>query len=125
MNNDTVLFRQIHPSFVQQGRVTSQAFRPTPKDEHKLSMYDGDQISAERSFRHYTETLYFESAGVLGVSVTDCRELDLPAIPDPEPFIEYVLIDYSAFDKKVVEKKAKLLKAKAEKRGWLFRDSSF
>ncbi len=124
MNNNTVLLRQIHPGFVQQGRVTSQAFRPTPKDERKLSMYDGDQISAERSFQHYTNTPSCLSAGVLGVTVAECQELDLPTMPDPEPFIEHVLIDYSAFDKKVVEKKAKLLKAKAETRGWLFRDSS-
>lgn len=125
MNSETLLLRQIHPSFVQQGRVTSQAFRPTPKDEHKLSIYDGDQIAAERSFQHYTETLCFASIGLLGVTVTECQELDLPVIPDPEPFIEHVLIDYSAFDKNVVENKAKLLKAKAETRGWLFRDSSF
>ena len=124
MNNDTVLLRQIHPSFVQQGRVTSQAFRPTPKDEHKLSMYDGDQISAELSFQDYTGRLSLASMGVLGVTVTECQELDLLVVPDPEPFIEHVLIDYSAFDKNVVEKKAKLLKAKAETRGWLFRDSS-
>ncbi len=124
MNNDTVLLRQIHPSFIQHGRVTSQAFRPTPKDEHKLSMYDGDQISAERSFRHYTETLCFASVGVLGVTAIECQELDLLVVPDPESFIEHVLIDYSAFDKNVVEKKAKLLKAKSETRGWLFRDSS-
>ncbi len=124
MNNDTVLLRQIHPSFIQHGRVTSQAFRPTPKDEHKLSMYDGDQISAERSFRHYTETLCFASVAVLGVTAIECQELDLLVVPDPESFIEHVLIDYSAFDKNVVEKKAKLLKAKSETRGWLFRDSS-
>ena len=119
-----MLLRQIHPSFIQHGRVTSQAFRPTPKDEHKLSMYDGDQISAERSFRHYTETLCFASVGVLGVTAIECQELDLLVVPDPESFIEHVLIDYSAFDKNVVEKKAKLLKAKSETRGWLFRDSS-
>jgi hypothetical protein len=63
MNAQTLLLRQIHPSFVQQGRVTSQAFRPTPKDESKLSMYDGDQITPEASWRHYTVTLRFESIG--------------------------------------------------------------
>ena len=125
MNSDTLLLRQIHSSFVQQGRVTSQAFRPTPKDEHKLSMYDGDQISAERSYRHYTESIGFASAGVLGVTVAECRELELAVVPNPEPFPEHVLVDYSAFDRNVVETKAKLLKAKAESRGWLFRfDSS-
>ena len=104
--------------------MTSQAFRPTPKDEHKLSMYDGDQISAENSFRHYTETMNFASVGVLGVSVAECLQLELSVASDPLPFPEHAVIDYSQFDKNLVEKKAKLLKAKAEARGWLFQNSS-
>ncbi len=124
MNYSTLLLRQIHPSFVQQGRVTSQAFRPTPKDEHMLSMYDGDQIAPEPAFRHYTETLCCQSEGVLGVTVAECSELQLPAQPDPAPFPEHVLIDYTAFVKNEVEKKAKLLKATAETRGWLFRQTT-
>ena len=53
MNSQTLLLRQIHPSFIQQGRVTSQAFRPTPKDEMKLSVYDGDQMTPEEAFEHF------------------------------------------------------------------------
>lgn len=30
MNDATIVYRQIHPSFVQAGFPTSQAFRPTP-----------------------------------------------------------------------------------------------
>ena len=115
-----MLLRQVHPKFVQSGRVTSQAFRPTPKDEHKLSLYDGDQITPQPAYQHYTETLGFASIGVLGVSVSECAELDLPAIEDPEPFPEHVVLDYSAFAKNVIETKAKLLKSKAETRGWLY-----
>ena len=125
MNRTTLLLRQIHPSFVQQGRVTSQAFRPTPKDEHRLSMYDGDQITAERSFRHYTETLRFHSTGVLGVTVTECVDLELGVDPDPVTFPEHVVVDFSGFERRDTEKKAKLLKAKADMRGWLFLDTSF
>jgi len=46
MTDETLVHRQIHPSFVQAGFPTSQAFRPTPKDESKLSVYDGDMITA-------------------------------------------------------------------------------
>ncbi|OQC41352.1 MAG: hypothetical protein BWX66_00754 [Deltaproteobacteria bacterium ADurb.Bin058] len=45
MNVHTLLLRQIHPDFIQNQRVSSQAFRPTPKDERKLSVYDGDLIT--------------------------------------------------------------------------------
>ena len=49
MTGATLLLRQIHPSFIQAGFVTSQAFRPTPKDQSKFSVYDGDLISSEDS----------------------------------------------------------------------------
>ena len=120
MNGATLLLRQVHPSFIQQGRVTSQAFRPTPKDQQQLSMYDGDQIEPEPAYVHYTETLNFSSVGVLAVTVAECGELDLPVVAAPEPFPEHVLVDYSAFDKREVESKAKLLKAKAMTRDWLY-----
>jgi hypothetical protein len=54
MTGATFLLRQVHPSFVQAGRVTSQAFRPTPKDRSLLSVYDGDQITPEAAWIHFT-----------------------------------------------------------------------
>jgi hypothetical protein len=85
VNDDTLLLRQIHPGFMQDGRPSSQAFRPTPKDEQMLSVYDGDQITAANAFAHYTQTLKLESSGVMAVSVTECNELALPVRPDPAP----------------------------------------
>jgi hypothetical protein len=57
----------------------------------------------------------------MGVLVGECSALELPVHPDPVPFPEHVLIDFTAFSKAAVEKKAKLLRAKAEQRGWLYR----
>ena len=37
------------------------------------------------------------------------------------PHTEHCSVDFTAFDKKVIEKKSKLLLAQAETRGWLFR----
>lgn len=125
MTNDTLLLRQVHPTFVQHGRVTSQAFRPTPKDESRLSTYDGDRIAADAAWQHYTSVLGLSSAGVLAVSVAECTSLDLPVEPDPEPFPEHVIIDFTAVEKRTIEKLAKKLKAYAEARDWLYRDVSF
>ena len=61
MDPNTLLLRQVHPSFVQaenvsaqvfytlmQGlAVTSQVFKPTPKDENQLSVYNGDKFTPE------------------------------------------------------------------------------
>lgn len=50
MHQDTLLLRQVHPSFVQANNIssqvfniTSQVFRPTPKDENN-DPFDGHAI---------------------------------------------------------------------------------
>ena len=119
MNDNTLLLRQIHPSFVRNGKVTSQAFRPTPKDEGKLSCDDGDQITAENSWRRYTETLGLGSLGVLAVSVNECQSLKLPVDPDGVPYPEHVSILFEGLSNRQREKRAKRLRAHANLRGWL------
>ncbi len=120
MNSDTILIRQIHPSFVQNGRVGSNAFCPTPKDDSKLSTYDGDMIDAQSAWVHYTEDLGHESTGALGISVGECVSLELAAIADPKPFPEHVLIDFADLGSSAIRKRAKKLKKIAVERGWLF-----
>ena len=122
MTPDTLLLRQIHPSFVQDGRVTSQAFRPTPKDEHRLSVDNGDRIQAEASWQRFTSNPACSSVGVQAVTPAECQAQDLPVIEDGHPYPEHCSIDFSAFEKKVVECKAKALRAQAAMRGWLFRE---
>ena len=120
MNNQTLLHRQIHPVWVQAGRVTSQAFKPTPKDQRRLSVYDGDKISPFDAWRHFSEILGFASAGVLAVSVHECQSLELEAEPDPEPFPEHAVIVFDGLTTSRVEKKAKQLRALAQDRGWQY-----
>jgi len=114
-----MLLRQVHPSWVQQGRVTSQAFRPTPKDKHMLSVYDGDMTTPADSWTHFCGTLGFQSIGVMAVTVGECSTLELPARSDPEPFPEHAVIDFSDLTENLIEKKGKRLKAMASSRGWL------
>ena len=130
MQNSTLLYRQISPAFIQQGnissqafRVASQAFRPTPKDNNKLSVYDGDLISAKESHEHFTHVIGCSSAGVLAVSVQECLEENLPVISDPETFAEHALIDfaeYSLISQGSVNRKAKALRNLAVNRGWCY-----
>lgn len=123
MTPTTLLLRQIHPSFIQDGRVTSQAFRPTPKDEFLLSVDNGDRISAEASWQRFIANPACKSVGVQAVSHAECTVHELTVIEDGTPHPEHCSIDFRAFDKKAIEKKAKLLRAQAEMRGWLFRDA--
>lgn len=120
MTSDTLLLRQINPSWVQLGRVTSQAFKPTVKDFRRLSVYDGDLIAPQDAWTHYTKDMECSSLGVLAVSVSDCRSVALPAEPDPELFPEHVAICFDACTNSQVDKKAKCLKRAAESRGWQY-----
>lgn len=124
MTPDTLLLRQIHPSFVQDGRVTSQAFRPTPKDEFHLSVDNGDRLTAETAWRRFTADPACTSAGVQAVSQSECAAQALPVIEDGRPHPEHCSIDFSAFEKKAIEKRAKLLRASAATRGWLFTEAA-
>lgn len=120
MTNETMLHRQVNPSWVQNGRVTSQAFKPTPKDEGLLSVYDGDLVTAEKAWLHFTTVLKFTSAGSLAVTVAECTTNELPVKPDPKPFPEHVVIDFTSFSGNQIEKKAKKLKLLADARGWQY-----
>ena len=121
MANNPLLLRQVHPNFIVTGRVTSQAFRPTPEHEMKLSAYNGDQISAVNAWSHYTSVLGRPSAGVLGISRSECEELGLPTRPDPLPnFPDHVIIDFNNLSNNTVILYSQLLRNRALARGWLF-----
>jgi hypothetical protein len=121
----TLLHRQINPFWVQLGRVTSMAFRPTPKDAAKLSVYDGDQMTPEQAWCHFTGVQKLKSVGVRSVSVEECEQLGLQAVADPKPFPEHVVIDFSACESEGQrERLAKKLNRFAEIRGWLFEADS-
>ena len=117
MNTDTLLYRQINSSWVQSGRVTRQAFKPSARDGRRLSVYDGGMITAEDAWKHYTGGLGFASTGVLAVSRGDCAEQELPVKPDPA----HAVIDFTACSNTQVEKKAKQLIESAWKRGWQYK----
>jgi hypothetical protein len=120
VTDETMLHRQVNPSWIQNGRVTSQAFKPTPKDEGLLSVYDGDLITAEKAWTHFTTALNFASVGSYGLTVHECGQNDLPVEPKPDQFPEHAVINFTAFSGNQIEKKAKKLKACAETRGWLY-----
>lgn len=119
MNPATLLYRQINPAWIQLGRVTSQAFKPTPKDQKRLSVYDGDQLTAAAAWEHYTAELGFSSVGVLGVTVAECTAIGLPAEPDPEPFPAHAVIRFDTCTTSQIETRAKQLRNHAQTRGWL------
>ncbi|MBI3147476.1 MAG: hypothetical protein HYZ17_03065 [Betaproteobacteria bacterium] len=121
MNGQTLLLRQVHPNFLPEGILSSQAFYPFPKDHGRLSVYDGDQISAEASYCHYTDDLGNPSAGVWGVKCDEVTHAGLASQPDPiipaSPAHAY--INFGQRADKECRKLAKKLKEFAIARGCL------
>jgi hypothetical protein len=125
MTGDALLLRQIHPTFIQAGYSTSQAFRPTPKDESKLSVYDGDLITAEAAWVHYTTVWNLASVGAMAITVAECAGEALPARPDPlSDCPEHAVIDFTGLTDKDCYRKSKKLQAKALARGWQYQAPS-
>lgn len=122
MDQGTQLLRQVHPSFLIDGRITSQVFRPTHKDKGLLSTYDGDRITPRDAWEHYTRDQGYESVGVVAVTVSECESISLPVYADEKPdFREHVVIDFRWVPTNgKMERLSKDLKTFATARGWLY-----
>ena len=126
MEENTLLHRQIHPSFIQKSEVSSQAFEatssaftPTPKDNKMLSVYNGDKFTAKQAFEHFVAN--YSSVGVLSVTFQEVKTVGLSALEDNIPFDGHAYIDYSTCETNgQIKSKAKLLKKKALDRGWMY-----
>jgi hypothetical protein len=120
------LFRQIHPSWVQEGDITSQAFTPTKKDRRRLSSYDGTMITAKDSYYHYTADLAQASVGVMAITPQECKDHGLLVSADPLlNFDSHVVIVFpDELTKSGTKNKAKYLKEIATRRGWQFKPDS-
>jgi hypothetical protein len=112
------LLRQVHPSWIQAGRPTSQAFKPTPKDEGLLSVSRGAKTTAAAAFELHTNGKGCQSIGVWGLTVANCSDLKLNVHEDPlqEPVPDpaHSVIDFRGLTDKDVKAKSQLLKAVAE-----------
>ena len=127
-NDDELLYRQVHPGFVRDGRVTSQAFRPTPKDDGQLSVALGSLTNAAQAYVHHVIALGLKSAGTFAVSVGECRAEELLAYPQPltappEPVADpaHGFLDFRHFSKAKAEAIGARLARRAVERGCLYR----
>ena len=125
MNSNTLLLRQIHPDWIQAGRVTSQAFRPTKKDTRQLSVSDGNMVTAQISWELHVRRGHL-SSGVLAVTVQECDDIGLETRSNPLPEQpEHAIIDFNKVpSNSQVEKLSKGLTVIAIQRNWCFRPTN-
>lgn len=120
-----VLFRQIHPSFLQDGEPSSDRFRPSERDEGKLSLDRSSITTAGESHSLYTDNGN-SSAAVFGVAVGEFRAQSVECESDPLPEEgklkanpAHALADFAPHDLKKQKTIAKRLKRDAIARGQL------
>lgn len=118
MSGSTKLYRQIHPRFARGNIVLSPAFHPEPGDPCRLSVYDGDQITPEAAWMHYTKQL--KSCGVMAVTVSECRSQDMDVVFDGVPYKEHAYVEFGNRTKNEIKTASRHLKRIAQARGWLF-----
>jgi hypothetical protein len=125
MDSDTLLLRHVHPSWmvgdiISQQTFSSQVFKPTPKDDGLLSVYNGNSYQPCDSYEHYTQTLCLQSAGVVAVTHEECCQVNLPVIEDNHPFEGHCSIDYRELNGSAIKKASAKLKKYAQDRSWLY-----
>ncbi|MFN9304278.1 MAG: hypothetical protein ACK6DA_16085, partial [Candidatus Kapaibacterium sp.] len=128
MDKDTLLLRQVHPSWmvgdtISQQVFSSQTFRPTPKDNGLLSVYNGEVFDAYAAFDHFTSQGH-PSVGVVAVTPAECESIPVPVLDDNNPFHGHCSLDYRNLSGTGIKKAASTLKANAQERGWLYKQEN-
>lgn len=121
-----LLHRQVHPSFVRDGRPTSQAYRPTPKDDSRLSVSCGRKVDARAAYERHIALKNargdaLRSAGTSSVSREECAKEELPVADAPTDANDaHVVIVFAGLSHTKVEQRAANLLRAALDRGWTF-----
>lgn len=121
-----LLFRQIHPNFLENGEPSSDRFRPSAKDKNKLSLDRSSLTTPEKSHALYTSN-GLQSAAVFGLSVEEFESETISCHSDPVDETEtsaanpaHALADYGLHTEQKQKLIAKKLKRLAISRGCLY-----
>jgi hypothetical protein len=120
-----VLYRQVHPTFVENGVPSSQPFKPTEKDQNQLSVDRSSVTSADLSHQAYLATglasaaVYGLTVGEFGAESIECLANPLEEKEDQAKNAAHSLADYSPHNSNQQKNIAKRLKLKALARGRL------
>jgi hypothetical protein len=123
-NHDELLHRNVHPSWMDDGKPSSLAFSPSAKDEGKLSVDREKVDTAKASFLRHTDEKGLQSSAVFSVSAGEFRNQNIDCFEDPisaeEGAVEnlaHCYADYSGLSKKQAKLTARRIRDAATKRG--------
>lgn len=123
---DEVLFRHIHPDFMNNGEPSSDRFSPSKRDGNKLSVDRSALTTAKDAHELFTAD-GAKALAVFGLSVGEFRGENIPCLSDPISQSEmtrshpaHALADYASHVDKSQKIIAKKLKRLAVARGQLY-----
>ncbi len=122
---DDLLFRQVHPKYMNEGRFTPDVFLLSSSDYGLLSVAHAAKTSAEEAYHRHINWGR-ATVAVVAVSVSECEEYAVPAYEDPtDDDAAHAVIDHRAFladDKKKERRRIReMLTLKADERGIAYR----
>ena len=122
-----LVYRQVHRNHVKKSlRPTSSAFNPLVTGgeggarTRALSAYNGDLVSAEGAYRHFTQELHRPSVSVLALSEEECTELGIVVDYDGIGFPAHVSLRFPMLSRGATRHLANQLAELAMARGWQF-----
>lgn len=120
LDDTEILYRQVHPNLVAEGRPSSRAFQPNSGDDGHLSTDRGSVCSARQAYERYLARMR-KSAGSWGCTVGEFGAVSLQCYQDPlEENDAHALVDYSGLEDAVIRNKGKKLANWAKERGILY-----
>lgn len=141
MKHEEMLMRSCSPSEAwwdpAVDRPSSQLFKPTPKDEGKLSVADGNKTTPDDFFKEFTVAMGLQSRGIWGITKEEIAPVEgvirkKEDGSEEEVFLEYeedegqgkplghCLLDMSGLSKSLIKRVAKTLRNKAVEHGCLY-----
>lgn len=93
---ESLLLRNVHPHFYDNGRVGSSAFIPSAEHDYRLSVDYNKLSTAQESLERHTNVFGLQSGGVFGITTNEFDECNVDVVPDPIPLNQaHALADYT------------------------------
>ena len=83
MRPETLMLRQVNSQWIQDGRLSSLAFRASRQHDFLISVYDGSAISPLDSMDHFKEVAGLDTVGVWAVTVAEAGSHGVPVELSP------------------------------------------
>lgn len=114
------LLRQVHPNWCNDGQLSREAFNPSQEQCRKLSVDNGNTVTAEASYLHHENKL--ETIGVVSVTAGEAEAEGLRVVHDPERcWKHHMFVDFNVLGSRSERRKAAdALTFTAQQRGWAY-----